>query len=246
MLTDTMNLLKPLISSRWIFGRESLERALAEPVVMEDGVVYLTDIPEYAVRLGKAGLPCIFVDAGEGAGVSGVDLILCMEAGEQEPDEELLAKVWQRHYHLPWLIAETERLYIRESVIEDLPFFLQMYEEEKENPDVVPLEEDAAEELESYIRYRYPFYGYGIWSLVDKKTGVVLGRAGFQEYGEQTELAYLIGKAFRRQGYAKEATGAILEFGRRELLLEKVCFRTSPGNEASICLGKSLGLIRVG
>ena len=59
MLTDTMNLLKPLISSRWIVGRESLERALAEPVVMEDGVVYLTGIPEYAVRLGKAGFPCL-------------------------------------------------------------------------------------------------------------------------------------------------------------------------------------------
>lgn len=246
MLKGAMNLLKPLISARWICGWESLKRALAEPVVMEDGVVYLTGIPEFAVRLGKAGLPCIFVDMGQGAGVSGVDLILCMEEDEQEPDEELLAKVWQRHYHLPWLIAETERLYIRESVMEDLPFFLQMYEEEKENPDVVPLAEDAAKELEGYIRYRYPFYGYGIWSLADKKTGIVLGRAGFQEYGDQTELAYLIGKAYRRQGYAKEAARAILEFGKRELFLERVCFRTSPGNRASICLGESLGLIRVG
>ena len=244
MLTDTGNLLKPSVSARWICGEESLDRVLAEPVTMEDREVCLTDMPEAAVRLGKAGLPCIFVDMGQGSdGVSGVDLILCMEDEEEkEPEEELLVKVWQRHYHLPWLIAETGRLYIRETVMEDLPFFLNMYEEEKENPDVVPLAEDAAKELESYIRYRYPFYGYGIWTLVEKKTGIVLGRAGLQEYEEQTEIAYLIGKAYRRQGYGREAAEAILEFARRELLLEDICFRTSPGNEASLRLGKSLGL----
>lgn len=142
------------------------------------------------------------------------DYIWQMSDETELPDNVYILRVWQRHMHLPWLIAKTGRLIIRESVMEDLPYFQQFYEEEQGNPDVQPLYKDKhtqsttgtrygeqtavqdkdiishaknqiqQEQLHSYITTRYPLFEYGLWTIVDKANNTVIGRAGIEELPE--------------------------------------------------------------
>lgn len=191
-----------------------LDAALQNPAACADRALYTTDAPECAKRLCAAGLPCIYRESGA-SGVYGVDLVICAEDGGQcadsggrcgkaddrcgkdggqcadsggwRADDDLLRKVWQRHYHIPWTIARTERLWIRETVMEDLPAFLEIYGQERGNPDVKPFSDEPKRELESYIRERYPFFGYGLWSVEERATGRIVGRVGFEELTLKTD-----------------------------------------------------------
>lgn len=92
---------------------------------------------------------------------------------------EYLERIVRRHVGLPWIIAETDRLLIREFTPDDIA---QMPEE----PDAwYTVEERAADKifydkdkLEAYIKSQYRFYEYGIWAVVRKADGVVVGKAG--------------------------------------------------------------------
>ena len=178
------------------------------------------------------------------------DYIWQMSDENDLPDDTYIHRVWQRHMHLPWLIAETERLIIRESVIEDLPYFQKFYEEERDNPDVQSLCEEPL--LYSYITTRYPLFEYGLWTIVEKATGTVLGRAGIEELPEcyddlsgEPELSYLIGKEYRKEGIAQEVCQAILRYAAEELGLERIYLRTSRENIPSQKLAEKLGLLKV-
>ncbi len=162
------------------------------------------------------------------------------EAGIWRRDMRLLENVWKRHYHLPWEIAQTERLLIRETVMEDLPQLLELYEEERENPDVKPFSDQPQKELAAYIQNRYPFYGYGLWTVLEKSSGRVVGRVGFQEV-ELPELSYLIGRAYRGRGYGTEAARAVLTYAGEQLGFSRVLLRTSLGNTPSKRLAAKLG-----
>lgn len=241
-----------LISLREIDSRQALEAALEAPICKEDHAFYATGLPEAARALAKRKLPCIFVEqagqqgAGENAGVYGVDLIL----QEEEPgvpilcrmDDIFLARLWQRHYGLPWTISQTERLCIRESVMEDLPAFLAMYGEETDNPDVTPFPDRAEEALYLYIKQQYPLYGYGLWTIVERQTGAVAGRIGVEnDKSGGWQLAYLIARQYRRRGYAGEAAGAVLTYARDMLELPYLKLHTSAANTASQKMAVSLG-----
>lgn len=267
-----------LIRLKEIKSEEALRDALLHPARAEDGVLYVTPDARTARALAKADLPCIFLEDGRQQSVYGVDLVIAqgeddgfgkcgrartdgapegqMEARDMwRADQELLLGVWKRHYGIPWEIASTERLLIRETVLEDLPRLLALYDQERGNPDVAPFSDHPEEELAAYIQNRYPFYGYGLWTVVERSTGQVAGRMGFSEtripadhsdaYGgaEETvpELSYLIARECRRKGYAREAAEAVLFYGRNRLGFTRAALRTSAGNTASRRLAVSLG-----
>lgn len=255
-----------------IESERQMQRALARPIGKEDHALYVTHVAMFARQLADAKLPCIFCenDDGKGQHIYGADMIIC-EADAEQPDawrqeEGLLLNLWKRHYGIPWTIAETERLLIRESTMADLPQFLSMYAKERENKDVHPLKRPE-EELESYIKNRYPFFGYGLWSVVERDSGGVIGRMGFEEMelpdgngadgndvdGNDAderewqivpELSYLIAEAYRGKGYAAEAARAILQYAKETLEFSRVCIRTSRENRASRRLADSLGFYR--
>lgn len=173
---------------------------------------------------------------------------------------EYLERIVRRHVGLPWIIAETDRLLIREFTPDDIA---QMPEE----PDAwYTVEERAADKifydkdkLEAYIKSQYRFYEYGIWAVVRKADGVVVGKAGVtnleepehgeseheimlpEESTEYVELGYHIFRPFRRQGYAEEACRSILNYAKEELS-SSVCARVAKENTASIQLLEKLGV----
>lgn len=141
-----------------------------------------------------------------------------------------LTQVVCRQFGLPWKIEETQRLCIREFSPADVD---HVYQE--------PGDREAdrifytPEKLNAYIQNQYGFYEYGIWAIVRKSDGVLLGKAGVDSLDLsaipnsripgnesadrhpeneplQLELGYHIFKPYRNQGYAKEACQAILGY----------------------------------
>lgn len=104
---------------------------------------------------------------------------------------------------------------------------------------IEPLEdyETEKEKLTSYIENRYPLYGYGMWTVLDKETGKVIGRAGIEEKEingvETTELGYMLHYLYRRNGIGLELCQAMLEYAKTILYIEEIHAVTHEGNIAS-------------
>ena len=188
----------------------------------------------------------------------------------EDADEEFLERVVRRRLHMPWIIAETERLVIREFTAEDAA---HMISEDAGPGDAIF---HSREKLTAYIDSQYRFFEYGIWAVVEKESMAVIGKAGlFQPTAEflngeiqqtefrqaeiqQTEsqqaeasppqkkedtpleLGYHIFTPWRRSGYAKEACREILNYGTGRLT-GCICAVIAEGNTASIRLAESLG-----
>lgn len=152
----------------------------------------------------------------------------------EDLEDDFLKRVVQRKLGLPWLICETKRLQVREFSMEDLPALQPLFGEEPE---------ERREKLEAYIRCQYGLYEYGLWALVRREDGKLVGWAGFSPLEEEgmPELGYCVLKPYRRQGYAKEACRAILKYGRDQLAFTRVICRIEKSNQASLRTAAALG-----
>lgn len=150
-------------------------------------------------------------------------------------DGGYLERVVRRHLGLPWVIAESERLVIREFTMEDISEVVP--EEGDLEPDMVFY---TASGLEAYIRNQYRFFEYGIWAVIRKADGALLGKAGVADADTGLELGYHIFQPYRRQGYAAEACRAVLDYVKHEFCCP-VHAATDPANESSARLLKKLG-----
>lgn len=130
--------------------------------------------------------------------------------------------------------------------MEDLEEFYQLYG----SPGmefIEPLEdyETEQEKLWSYIHNRYPFYGYGMWTVEDKKTGKVIGRAGLEEREidgvEYTEIGYMLHHLYRKNGIGYEICQAILEYAKNTLYIEEIHAVTHLDNVVSMQVLEHLG-----
>lgn len=160
----------------------------------------------------------------------------------------LLSNIYMRFHKEPVVIAETDRLFIREMKLSDLDELYRLYEPASITRFLEPLYESRQEEEEflgAYIKCMYGFYGYGMWALVDKNSNRLIGRAGLDNRevdGEiQIELGYMVGVPYQRQGYAYEAAVSILKFAVNELECEFVNCFVNKNNTASAALLKKLG-----
>ena len=113
------------------------------------------------------------------------------------------------------MIFETERLIVREleqADFGDLAEILQdaevMYAYEHDFTD-----KDVQEWLDRQ-RARYEQYGFGLWAVLLKPEGLMIGQAGLtmQPYrGEEVlEIGYLLKKKYWHRGYATEAALSLI------------------------------------
>ena len=103
--------------------------------------------------------------------------------------------------------------------------------------------EDEKRYQKDYIEKVYGLMGFGIWTVIRKGDGRIIGRAGFSIRNgfDDIELGFLIGKDYQRQGYAYEVCSAILEYGKDTLLFDKVQTLVKAENQVSIHLCEKLG-----
>ena len=115
------------------------------------------------------------------------------------------------------MILETERLILREmgeQDIRDLKEILQnprvMYAYEHDFTD-----RDVREWLTRQQK-RYREYGFGLWAMILKSTGEMIGQAGLtmQPYREKQvlEIGYLLKESFWHCGYAREAAAGCKQY----------------------------------
>lgn len=92
----------------------------------------------------------------------------------------LLIRAAERKFGIPWCIAETPRLLVRELQTGDLSALQAMDENPGGNEFCGPAEEHFSDAgfLDAYIRNQYGFYGFGIWGIVRKENGQLIGKAG--------------------------------------------------------------------
>lgn len=139
--------------------------------------------------------------------------------GFDEVDFFFLERIYQRKHGIPWTVIETDRCFLREMTMEDLDALYQLYEEPEITRYMEGLYEDREKEEEytrAYINNMYRFYGYGMWLVIEKETGKIIGRAGLNNvdiHGEPAlEMGYMVGNPYQNQGYATEVCEGILQF----------------------------------
>lgn len=163
----------------------------------------------------------------------------------EEIGYETVDMAYRRLAGLPWEILATDRCIVRETIVEDIDSFYQIYAEPEITKYMENLYTDRDEEI-AYIReYRdkvYGFYGYGMWTVLTRD-GTVIGRAGisWREGFDIPELGFVIGVPWQRQGYAYEVCSAILSYAREELGFTQIQALVMAGNMKSEMLCRKLG-----
>lgn len=214
----------------------------------EQGILYVTDDRETAQTLREKGEPVlIYLHSGNrGQDFSGF-LFAVEDPEDLEP--EYVERVYRRLKGLPWHILQTARCVVRETVTEDVDAFYRIYSD----PAITEFMEDLYPEVEAekhyvreYIEKVYTFFGFGVWTVLEKESGAVIGRAGFsyREGFEDPELGFIIGVPWQRRGYAEEVCRAVLAYGWTALAFERVQALVETENIPSLHLCWKLGFSR--
>lgn len=173
------------------------------------------------------------------------DFPYAIETGS-EPEVTYLEHILCRFRGEPCHILDTGRCSVREITPADVDRLYEIYADPRITEFMEDLYEKREDEIaytEEYIRCHYGFYDFGMWVIVDRATGRIIGRAGFdmrQEY-EDPELGFMICAEYQKKGYATEVCKALLSYGKEQLGFEKVGAFTDPANEASVRLLSKLG-----
>lgn len=166
---------------------------------------------------------------------------------EEDIDDDLLDLVYARKYNEPLVIARTERFIIREMTVGDLPHLYELYQTLSDCPYVEPLYEYEDEKAFTikYIENMYGFFGYGLWLVLDKKTGELVARAGIENRsidGQNCqELGYLVKKSWQGKHVAWEVMNHMVDTAKDRFGLEELYICTMKTNNPSIQLALKLG-----
>lgn len=221
-----------------------------ETKAYERNILVLTDSPLMAQHCADWRIPYGVVLCKKNQGDSFPQGAYCME-DLTEIECDYLERIYQRGCDLPWKITETSRLLIREITKADVQRIYDLYADEeitKYMEALFPTLQEEEEYTEKYIQNVYHFYGYGIWVLVEKKSGKIIGRAGLEYHDDfdGLELGFMLGKEYWHKGFALEACEAILEYGEEELEQDEYRALVHIDNEASKRLCEKLGFVATG
>jgi len=82
------------------------------------------------------------------------------------------------------------------------------------------------------------------WGMVRRSDGVLIGTVGLHNFRETVaEVGCLLAAAYWRQGYMREAVGAVQVFAKERLGLVRLEADIDAGNAASLALFGALGYI---
>ncbi len=143
-------------------------------------------------------------------------------------------------------MLETDRLIIRPMNETDIDAVYEM----RRDRDVMrfirePVTNRAeAENWVNLISSRWADERIGFCSLIEKQTGKFAGWCGLWQLKEtdEIEVGYAIAKEFWGKGYASESAEAFLEYGFKELNLEKIVAVARSENTASRRVMEKLGM----
>lgn len=145
------------------------------------------------------------------------------------------------------MILETERLYLREMNQGDFSSLCKILQDK----DVMYAYEHAFDDIEAQEWLdkqfkRYNQYGFGLWAVILKETGEMIGQCGLtmQDCNNRQvlEVGYLFQKAFWHMGYASEAAIACKKYAFEVLHADEVFSIIRDTNTASQNVAKRNGM----
>ncbi|MCC3603264.1 MAG: GNAT family N-acetyltransferase [Microcoleus sp. PH2017_29_MFU_D_A] len=83
------------------------------------------------------------------------------------------------------------------------------------------------------------------WGIVHKAEKKFIGTCGYVEWSmthSRAEIGYALSARYWREGYMSEAVNAIIEFGFREMLLNRIVGRCEVNNIASVRVMEKVGM----
>lgn len=135
-------------------------------------------------------------------------------------------------------ILETERLWLREMNQADFESLCKILQDEQTMYAYEGAFSDAEvqEWLDRQVA-RYRKYGFGLWAVILRETGEMIGQCGLtmQPWKEKEllEVGYLLQRAYWHQGYATEAAMACKSYAFDVLHADEVCSIIRDTNIAS-------------
>ncbi|MBP0982984.1 MAG: GNAT family N-acetyltransferase [Oscillospiraceae bacterium] len=148
------------------------------------------------------------------------------------------------------MIIEIERLFLREMTEEDFPALYAVLSDS----DIMQHYPYTFDEnrvrgwIEKNIE-RYRIFGFGLWAVVLKETGEMIGDCGITMQNIngmiKPEIGYHIAKAHQRHGYAKEAACACRDWGFLNTPFNLLCSYMKTANTASSATAKAAGMTLV-
>ncbi len=146
-------------------------------------------------------------------------------------------------------ILETQRLYLRHLVIDDLDNLHSFYSDPeviKYIPDAPRTYEETREELEWFTNGHPRFPELGLWATIYKETDRFIGRCGLLPWTideqSEVEIAFAFSKAYWGQGLGTEVAQALLQYGFEHLKLSRLICLIDSENQASIGVAKKIGM----
>jgi [ribosomal protein S5]-alanine N-acetyltransferase len=146
------------------------------------------------------------------------------------------------------VILETPRLSLRRLTLADAPFMLELLNDPAFIRNIGDKKVRSIKEAEGYLRdgplASYAQFGFGLM-LVRMKDGLApAGICGLikRDALEDVDVGFAYLPAYRGQGYALEATRAVLAYGKRQFGLSRIVAIVSPDNAGSIRVLEKAGL----
>ncbi len=149
------------------------------------------------------------------------------------------------------MTLESERLIFREMTWEDRAYICRMLQDDEVMYAYAHAfcDAEADEWIKRQIK-RYQKYGFGLWAVVEKKSGELIGQCGItmQEWGEAEapEIGYLFCREYWHRGFAMEAALACREYGFHVLGFTELYSIIRENNMPSIRVAERNGMTEKG
>lgn len=140
------------------------------------------------------------------------------------------------------IVFETERMVARKFTEEDLPFVERLLSD----PDVGKYMRGSPRKALKEDLQDYKNHGFGMYAIVLKETGELIGRGGPCPEKGQVEAGWAFLPQYWGQGYGSEIGRGVLNHCFTKLGFEVILSRLDPANTAARKLDKRLGKREIG
>ena len=147
-------------------------------------------------------------------------------------------------------VLATPRLQLRPFTLADHEAHARIYSDAEvmrympRGPMTLAAARQASQAVLTHFIKHWAEHAFGVWAVMDKATGTLLGQCGLRFLPEinEVEVLYLLARAHWGQGLASEAARAALAYGFDQVGLDRIIALTKPENTASRRVMEKLGM----
>ena len=145
-------------------------------------------------------------------------------------------------------VLTTKRLVLRRLGLDDAEFIVELLNDSAFLQFIGDKAVRTADDARQYILdgpiASYDRYGFGLWLVELKESGLPIGMCGLlkRQSLPDVDIGFAFLPAYRSRGYAIESASAVLEYGKTEFGLKRIVAITDPDNAGSIRVLQKIGM----